>query len=141
MDDIFRSETIVRSHSLIADGDGERTDIVRAVDEENTVSYGFQIASDQSRPNELVSVATYTVPGTVMPVQEGFYTRGMIVRGIEVEEEKLAAALRANDGTARRFEREARNAMLTYVRMLESLLLCDGAQFICIEQIVWEATG
>ena len=112
---------------------------MRAVGEENTVSYGFQIASDQSRPNELVSVATYTVPGTVMPVQEGFYTRDMIVRGIAAEDEKLAAALRANDDPARRFEREARNAMLTYARMLELFLLYDGAQLLCIEQIVWEA--
>jgi hypothetical protein len=139
MDDIFGSETIARRHSLTADRDGESADIVRAVGEETTVSYGFQIASDQSRPNELVSVATYTVPGTVMPVQEGFYTQDMIIRGIVAEEEKLAAALRANDGPARLSEREARNAMLTYVRMLESFLLCDGAQLLCIEQIVWEA--
>ena len=141
MDDIFSSETIVRSHSLTADGDGEPAEIARAVGEENTVEYGFYMASDQSRLGELASVATYTVPGTVMPVREGFYTRDAIIRGIMSEEEKLVAARRANDDHARLSEREARNAMLTYARMLESLLLCENAQFICIEQIVWEATG
>lgn len=141
MDGISGSETIVRSHSLTADGDGEHTEIARAVGEENTVEYGFHIASDQSRPGELSSVATYTVPGTVMPVREGFYTRDAIIRGIMSEEEKLVAARRANDDRARLSEREARNAILTYARMLESLLLCDGAQLLCIEQIVWEARG